>query len=390
MAEASTSPELPSRIPLVDLPAQWATLHEEIEAAVRDVHRQGAYVLGPAVDAFEHEFALYCGVSECVGVGSGTDALHLTLRALGIGPGDEVVLPAFTFVATTVAVTQTGATPVLADVNEDDALIDPASLAAAITPRTRAVIVVHLYGQPVDMDAVQSVARRHSLAIVEDACQAHGALYHDRRVGSLGDAAAFSFYPSKNLGGYGDGGAVTTSDGALAERIRRLRNWGSIRKYHHEEPGFNSRLDTIQAAALGVKLRHLNDWNAARRRLATAYDAGLSDCPGVRLLPTNDQRTSAHHLYTVRLKVPTPRDAIIADLDQRGIQTGIHYPFPVHLLAAYREVIHPQISLANSERWAQECLTLPLYPELMATDQARVIEALRMCVKEGVAKRRAA
>ncbi len=345
-----------TNVPLVDLLAQYALIKAEVAVAIQGVLDHGGYVLGPEVAAFESAFAAFCHAKHCVGVANGTDAIHLILRGLGIGPGDEVILPAFTFVATALGVTQAGADPVLVDVRHDDALIDPALVEAAITPRTRAIMPVHLYGRCCDMAAIRDIAARHGLKVVEDAAQAHGATYCGQRAGSLGDAAAFSFYPGKNLGAYGDGGAITTSDDALAERLRLLRNWGSRIKYHHEEPGLNSRLDTIQAAILGVKLRYLDRWNEARRRWAALYDELL---PGIWRPVNHPDCWPVYHIYAIRTR---DRDARVKRLQAAGIGAGIHYPFPVHRLKAYA---HLAVGLfPESEAWAAEELSLPMYPEL--------------------------
>lgn len=356
-------------VPLVDLQAQYASIRAEVAAAIQNVLDHGGYILGPEVAAFESAFAGFCQASHCVSVASGTDAIHLILRGLEIGPGDEVILPAFTFIATALGVTQAGATPVLVDVNRDDALIDPALIEAAITSRTRAIMPVHLYGRCCDMDAITAIATRHGLKIVEDAAQAHGATYRGRPAGSLGHAAAFSFYPGKNLGAYGDGGAVTTSDDALADRLKLLRNWGSRKKYHHEEPGLNSRLDTIQAAILGVKLRHLPHWNDARRRWAALYDELL---PGLGQPVNHPDRQPIYHIYAIR----TPdRDARLARLQSTGIGAGIHYPFPVHRLKAYENLaVRP---FPESEAWAAEELSLPMYAELTGEQVRQIASEVR-------------
>lgn len=347
-------------VPLVDLKAQYTLIRTEVEAAMKGVLAEACFILGPPVDAFERAFASFCGAKHCVGVASGTDALHLILRALSIGEGDEVLLPAFTFIATALGVSCSGATPVLVDVRREDGLIDPDRIRAAITPRTKAILPVHLYGRCADMDRIQAIATEHGLMVVEDAAQAHGATYKDRPVGSLGQAAGFSFYPGKNLGAYGDGGAITTNDETLAERLRLLRNWGSRRKYYHEEFGLNSRLDSLQAAVLSVKLKHLAAWNARRRELAAEYDERLADCPNVVRPAVCTDGLSAWHLYVLR---STERDRILQRLQQHGVQAGIHYPFPVHRLRAYQHLAG-QTDLHESEAWAAECFSLPLYPEL--------------------------
>jgi dTDP-4-amino-4,6-dideoxygalactose transaminase len=308
-------------IPFVDLKAQYRAIKDEVHKAMQEVLEQSCFILGPPLEAFEKAFAEFCGVKHCVGVASGTDAIHLILRAADIGPGDEVIVPAMTFVATALGVTQAGATPVLVDVHAKDALLDAEQIARAVTPRTKAIVPVHLYGRCADMDAINDVAAQHGLLVFEDAAQAHGATYKARPAGSLSQAAAFSFYPGKNLGAYGDGGAITTKDDRLADRLRLLRNWGSKRKYHHEEFGLNSRLDTLQAAILNVKLRHLPRWNDLRRQHAGTYDRLLYHRPElVRPLDTLGN-SSIYHLYVVRCQ---DRDSRLARLAANGVPAGIH------------------------------------------------------------------
>jgi dTDP-4-amino-4,6-dideoxygalactose transaminase len=348
-------------IPLVDLKAQYAAIAPQVNAAIRRVLEETAFILGPQVDAFERDFATFCGAKHCIGVASGTDALHLIFRALGIGPGDEVIMPAFTFIATALGIDLAGATPVLVDVRRDDALIDAEQVEAAITPRTKAILPVHLYGRCADMDALRAAADRHGLKLIEDAAQAHGATYEGHPTGSLGDAAGFSFYPGKNLGAYGDGGAITTNDDALADRLRMLRNWGSRKKYHHEEPGLNSRLDTLQAAVLSVKLAHLADWNERRRHHATTYTRMLAGRDDLVRPVDRPDREPVYHLYVLRHR---DRDAILARLRDHGVGTGIHYPFPVHKLGAFRHLAESGATFPEAEAWAAECFSTPLYPEL--------------------------
>jgi dTDP-4-amino-4,6-dideoxygalactose transaminase len=360
-------------IPLVDLKAQYAAIAPEVDAAIKGVLEEACFILGPPLDSFERAFAAFCGVKHCIGVASGTDALHLIFRSMGIGPGDEVIMPAFTFVATALGVDLAGAKPVLVDVKRDDGLIDPERIAAAITPRTRAILPVHLYGRCVDMERIRAIAAEHDLRVVEDAAQAHGALYQGRPAGSLGHAAAFSFYPGKNLGAYGDGGAITTNDDALADRLRLLRNWGSRKKYHHEEPGLNSRLDTLQAAVLEVKLRHLPAWNERRRRHAALYDSLLANRADFQHPIDRPDDQPIFHIYAVR---HSRRDQLLDQLQKRGVGAGIHYPFPVHRLAAFQHLATPGAHLSESEAWAAECLSLPLYPELNAEQIAYVVSCL--------------
>ncbi len=359
-------------IPLVDLKAQYRAIKPEIDIAMQHVLERADFVLGADVEAFEGEFAAFCGAAHAVSCGSGTEALHLGLKALGIGPGDEVIMPAMTFVATALAITMCGARPVLVDVEPATALIDPAAIARAITPNTRAILPVHLFGQCADMAAIGAIAKRHGLRIVEDAAQAHGARCNGAQAGTLGDVGCFSFYPGKNLGAYGDGGLVTTNDAGIADKMKLLRNWGSRRKYHHEVMGTNSRLDTLQAAVLRVKLRHLDGWNAARRRHAAAYDAALR--------PINDiERTrydagAIYHLYVIRTD---DRDSALDALNRAGIGAAIHYPFAVHEHAAYAWLGYPAGTFPVSESWARRCLSLPIYPELPADAVARAAAALQ-------------
>ena len=350
-----------------------------LHRAVARVIDSGWFVLGSECDAFEQAFARQCGVAHCVAVANGLDALHLTLRALGIGPGDEVIVPSNTFIATWLAVSQAGARPVPVDPDPDTHNIDPRLIESAITPRTRAIVPVHLYGLPADMHAISGIARRHGLKVVEDAAQAHGARYHGRPAGSLGDAAGFSFYPGKNLGALVDGGAVTTDDAALAARLRRLRNYGSSVKYRHEEAGFNSRLDELQAAALAVKLPHLERDNAARAAVARAYLAALQDLHdgGLLVLPRQPAGLeSSWHLFVVRTR---QRAAVQARLAQSGIATLVHYPTACHRQGAYAAQCWPPLPVA--ERLQHEVLSLPMAPYLGADEVAAVVAALRDAVQ---------
>ncbi|MCC6830677.1 MAG: DegT/DnrJ/EryC1/StrS family aminotransferase [Thermoleophilia bacterium] len=347
-------------VPLVDLRAQLASIAPEIAGCWEGTLERGDFILGGAVAAFEREFAAYCGVGHAVGVDSGTSALELALRAVGVGPGDEVITAANTFIATAFAISHCGATPVLVDVEPDTLNMDPALVEAAVTPRTRAILPVHLYGQPADMDALAAVAGAHGLAIVEDACQAHGARHRGRRTGGLGHAAAFSFYPGKNLGAYGDAGAVVTDDAEVAAALRKLRNYGQERKHHHEHVGFNRRLDTLQAAVLSVKLRHLDAWNAGRRRVAARYGEVLGDA-AVGLPSARDGLEHVWHLYVIRLD---DRDGLASALAEDGIATGIHYPVPIHLQPAYAELGAGPGSFPVTEAAAGRILSLPVYAEL--------------------------
>jgi len=359
-------------VPLVDLKAQYRSIQADVDAAVARVLERGDFILGEDVREFEREFATWCGAPRALGCASGTDALHLACRALGIGPGDEVILPAFTFVATALGVTQAGATPVLVDVDPRTALMDPERAARAIGPKTKALLPVHLYGQCADMDPILALAAERGLAVIEDAAQAHGAEYKGRRAGTMGAAGCFSFYPGKNLGAYGDGGAVVTGDEALADALELLRNWGSRKKYHHESMGLNSRLDTLQAAVLRVKLRRLDAWNEARRAIARRYDEALRDVPGIELTQTSER--SVHHLYVVRT---AERDGALEALHSAGIFAGLHYPFAVHELGAYRWLGYEPGSFPVSEDWARRCLSLPIYAELPVDAVDRAVSVLR-------------
>jgi dTDP-4-amino-4,6-dideoxygalactose transaminase len=347
-------------IPLADLQAQYRSIKAEIDAAVVRVLESGAFALGPAVASFEKNFAAYCGTAEAIGVNSGTSALHLALLAAGVKPGDEVITVPFTFVATIAAVEYAGATPRFVDVDPVYYTMDPSALEAAITPRTKAIMPVHLYGQPADMDPILEVAKRRGLAVIEDACQAHGADYRSRRCGSMGTLGCFSFYPGKNLGAYGEGGAVVTNDPALAAHIRLLRSWGEEIRYTHTHRGFNYRMDGIQGAILDVKLRHLELWTEARRAHATAYARQLKET--FAQLPRERPETRhVYHVYAIRLP---QRDALREKLTSGGVQTGIHYPIPLHLQPAYRDLGYQRGDFPVSEQLADEVLSLPMFAEL--------------------------
>lgn len=367
------------RIPLVELAGQYRTLRDEILPAMDAVMSQAQFILGDDVARFEEEFAAFCGARHCVGVASGLDALQLALRAVGVGPGDEVITAANTFIASALAITHAGATPVLADVRKDDFNLDPAAVERAITPRTKAILPVHLYGQPARMDEIMDIARRHGLKVVEDACQAHGARYGAARAGAIGDAGCFSFYPGKNLGGYGDGGAVVTNDPQIAERLRLDRNYGSRVKYVHESDGYNSRLDTLQAAVLRIKLRRLEGWNERRRALAALYRELLADAEV--LLPV-EMRGVEHvwHLFVIR---HPERDRLLADLHARGIGAGVHYPIPIHMQAPYAGVRTVPDGAPVSTLLAGQILSLPLYPEMTEAQVAEVADAVRACAAIG-------
>ena len=359
-------------VPFLDLRAAYEELKAEVDEAVSHVLASGYYLLGKELEAFEKEFAEYLDVRHCVAVGSGLDALHLALRALGVGQGDEVLVPSNTYIATWLAVSYAGAVPVPVEPDERTYNIDPEKLEAAITDRTRAIIPVHLYGQPADMDPILEVARKHNLWVLEDAAQAHGASYKGKRVGGLGDIAGWSFYPGKNLGAFGDGGAVTTNNGEFADRVRVLRNYGSRTKYFNEVRGFNSRLDEIQAAVLRVKLKHLDEWNRRRRNIAELYRRELEGCN--LILPyVPEWAEPAYHLFVVR---SGQRDALHQYLETQGIGTLIHYPVPPHLQQAYCEIGLAAGTLPISERIHQEVLSLPIGPHVTEAQVETVTRAV--------------
>jgi dTDP-4-amino-4,6-dideoxygalactose transaminase len=364
-------------IPLVDLKAQYRNIQPEIEAALAGVLERSDFILGKSVAEFEVAFAKFVGVRHCIGVASGTDALWLSLRALGIGPGDRVLVPANTFIATALAVSYVGATPVLVDIDPASHTLDVDQARRALGPGAKAIIPVHLYGQPADMDAVLDLARREGLIVLEDAAQAHGAVHRSGRCGTFGTAAGFSFYPGKNLGAYGDGGAICTNDDALADRLQRLRNWGSTVKYVHPERGLNSRLDTMQAAVLGVKLRHLAAWNASRRQVAGWYKEALAPLVDDVELPCEAPWTIEHvyHLYVVRLR-RADREATLRRLHEAGVGAGIHYPIPIHLQEAYADLNLGPGSFPVTEEAARCILSLPIYPEMTREHVDIVAKAL--------------
>ena len=363
-------------VPFVDLAAQYASIRADVAAAINRVLEKTDFILGRDVGAFEEEFAAYCGASCAVAVDSGTSALELALRACGVGPGDEVIIPANTFIATALAVSCSGATPTLVDVDATTYNIDIDRVREAITERTKAIVPVHLYGQPADMDPLMAIAKEHGLMVVEDACQAHGARYKGTRVGSIGHAAAFSFYPGKNLGAYGDGGIVVTNDVGLAESVQQLRNYGQKEKYHHTSIGFNRRLDTIQAAVLRVKLRHLDAWNAARQDHAVEYRRRLAGsvvrCPSV----IADDVEHVWHLFVIETD---DRDSVQRHLASLDVSTGIHYPIPVHLQPAYRGLGHRAGDFPIAERAANRILSLPMYAELSNAAIDHVVGAMASC-----------
>jgi len=363
-------------IPLVDLKAQYRALKPEIDQAIQRVLDNAQFILGPAVSSFEQDFAAFCHSADAIGVNSGTSALHLALLAAGVHPGDEVITVPFTFVATVAAIEYAQARPVFVDIEPTYFTMDPAKIERAVTPRTKAIVPVHLYGQPADMDAIRDVADRHRLIVIEDACQSHGSEYKGRRCGSMGLLGCFSFYPGKNLGAYGEGGAIVTSDPALATKVRLLRSWGEEVRYEHKHRGFNYRMDGVQGAVLGVKLKYLEAWTEARRSHAAEYTRRLT---GTAASAPTERPASRHvyHQYVVR--VPE-RDAWRAALTEAGVQTGVHYPIPVHLQPAYADLGYSRGDFPIAEQAAAEVLSLPMFPEM--TDQQ--IESIATVFRAGV------
>lgn len=357
-------------IPFLDLGAAYRELQSDIDAAVARSLASGWYIGGPEVEAFEQEFAMYTEAQHCIGVANGLDALHLALRAMDVGPGDEVIVPSNTYIATWLAVSQCGAAPVPVEPDAHTFNIDPALIEAAITPRTKVILPVHLYGQPADMDPILAIARKHGLRVLEDGAQAHGARYKGQRLGAHGDAVAWSFYPGKNLGAMGDGGAVTTNDPHIADRIRVLRNYGSRVKYVNEVQGYNSRLDPLQAAILRVKLAKLDEWNARRSAIAQRYQQGLFNC-GLTLPHVPEWAEPVWHLYVVQ---HTQRDALQKALADNGVGSLIHYPIPPHLQQAYSTAGWGQGTFPLAERMANEVLSLPISPALLETDASEVVQ----------------
>lgn len=360
------------RVPLVDLHVQYEALAEELAAATREVMERGDFILGSAVSAFETEFAAFCQAKHAVGVATGTDALHLGLLACGVGAGDEVITAANSFIASAAAISFAGATPVFADIDPQTYNLDPRSVEARITERTKAILPVHLYGQPADMDAILALARQHGLKVIEDASQAHGAEWKGQRVGSFGDVAAFSFYPGKNLGAYGDGGAATTNDPEIAEKLRMLRNYGQSKKYHHDFLAFNSRLDTLQAAILRVKLRRMDAWNSQRRQAAAHYDHLLT-AQGITPPSITPEAESVYHLYVIR---SPRREELVKLLNERGVGAGIHYPIAIPQQKAYAALGYQPGDFPHAEKACAEVLSLPLFPEITEAQRVFVCETL--------------
>jgi dTDP-4-amino-4,6-dideoxygalactose transaminase len=365
-------------IPFVDLKAQYQSIKQEVDAAVASVLESSQFVLGKEVAAFEEEFADYCESDFAIGANSGTSALHLALLAAGIGPGDEVITVPFTFVATVAAIWYTGAKPVFVDIDPHSFTMDPTQVEAAITPRTKAILPVHLYGQAANMDPILGVARQHGLLVIEDAAQAHGSEYKGKRVGGIGDLGCFSFYPGKNLGAYGEGGAVVTNNPDYARTIRMLRDWGAERRYEHVLKGYNYRMEGFQGAILRVKLRYLNEWTEARRANVSYYNELLSD----RSVQTPTEMPYARHVYHIYAVRTMQREILQQALQSEGIQTGIHYPFPVHLLPAYSNLGYEAGSFPHSEQAAAQVLSLPMYAELSQGQIQTVSQVVNSAIQE--------
>jgi len=363
-------------IPLVDLKAQYHGIKSEIDAAVADVLENSAFILGKHVAAFEEQFAAYCSTSYAIGVNSGTSALHLALLAAGVGPGDEVITVPYTFVAPVATIGYTGARPVFVDIDPASFTLDPAKLEAAITERTKAILPIHLYGQPADMDPIMEIARRHQLIVIEDAAQAHGARYKGRRAGSIGDIACFSFYPGKNLGAYGEGGAVVTNNPDYNKTIRLYRDWGTERRYHYVLKGYNYRMEGMQGAVLGVKLRKLDEWNSLRRLHAREYGELLqgSDLATPTVMPYSD------HVFNVYAIRSQGRDQIQQALQARDVQTAIHYPIALHLQEAWADLKYKRGDFPVAEQVATEELSLPIYPELTPDQIELIASTVRECL----------
>jgi len=370
-------------IPILDLSQQYAELKTDLEREVLKVLSSGQYILGENVKKLEKDFAKYNGVSHALGVASGTDALHLALRALDIGTGDEVITVSFTFIATVEAISYVGATPIFADINSDTFNFDVKELEKKITPKTKAIIPVHLYGQPVDMTPILEIAHKYNLYVVEDCAQAIGATYKGKKVGSLGDIGCFSFFPTKNLGTFGDGGMVTTNSDYLCERMASLRNHGSKVRYYHDEVGLNSRLDEIHAAILNVKFPHIDKWNSKRREVAYYYNELFKDVEEIQTPKEIEDAYCVYHQYTIKAPV---RDQLVESLRQKGVMAMIYYPVPIHLQAAYKNFGYNEGALPNTEKCTTQVLSLPMFPEITKEQQKQVAEAVKSSLIELSAK----
>jgi len=379
VAEAQTiAPTAAPSVPVLDLKAQYVILQDEIAQAVQEVLDSTTYVLGPKVAAFEKDFAAYLGARHCIGVNSGTSALHLALLCAGVGPGDEVLTVPMTFIATSWAISYAGATPVYVDVDPTTYTMDPALVEARITPRTKAILPVHLYGQPADLGPLLEIGRRHGIPVIEDAAQAHGSAYQGRKGGTLGQCGCFSFYPGKNLGAYGEAGAIVTDDDGIAARLKALRDHAQEKRYHHNEIGFNYRMDALQGAVLGVKLKYLETWTNTRRALADRY---LEMLEGLALdLPA--EAPGRRHVWHLFVILHQERDRLQRALQARGVHTGLHYPIPLHLQKAYQHLGYREGDFPVAEQIGRECLTLPLFPEMTPVQQERVVEQINECFRE--------
>lgn len=365
-------------VPFVDLKLQYRSIRQEINKGIEKIVNQSNFILGKEVDCFEKDFAAYCDSKFCTGVASGTEAIHLALKALGIGKGDEVITVANTFIATVLAISYVGANPVLVDVDPKTYNINLDQIESKITERTKAIMPVHLYGRSISMTKLMNIAEKHNLHVIEDACQAHGALWNGKKVGSFGIIGCFSFYPGKNLGAYGDGGSIVTSNQELYEKLKMMRNYGSPKKYHHEFIGYNSRLDTIQAAVLSVKLRYLDEWNKRRFNNAKLYNKKLNGIGDLVLPDTGDAGSHVFHLYVIRTK---KRDDLLRYLNENGIQCGIHYPIPIYSLKAYSSLGLKKEEFPITEQFSKEILSLPMFPELTEEQIDRVVEFIKKFYK---------
>lgn len=362
------------KVPFIDFSQQYQTIKDEIDAGLRDVFEKGSFILGPQEKKFEEDFARYCEVAYGVGVNSGTDALYLALAAFDINVGDEVILPTHTFIATALCVSYTGAKPVFVDIEDETYNMDPAALKKAITKKTKVIIPVHIYGQAANIQDIRDIARENNLKVVEDAAQAHGATYRSKKIGALGDVACFSFYPTKSLGAFGDGGMVVTNDQEVYEKLLMLRDYGRKGRYEHKIKGYNSRLDTVQAVVLAAKLKHLDQWNQMRNKQAARYGQLLRDVPGVVTPPVKDDRTHVFQTYAVRVK---NRDKVMEGLKEKGVGVLIHYPIPLHLQEAYQELGYRRGDFPVAEAVADEILSLPMFPHITEEQVAYVSRELK-------------
>lgn len=363
------------RVPFLDLTIQYKLLQKELDASFANVFSKGQFIKGPSLDKFEYEFAKYLGVKYCIGVASGTDALYLSLLALGVGKGDEVILPANTFIASAYAVLYTGAKPVFVDVSSETYNIDVHLIEKVITRKTKAIMPVHLFGQPVEMAAIRKIAQKHNLCVIEDACQSHGATYKNKHTGSLGNIAAFSFYPGKNLGAYGDAGAITTNSKKLAQEVKKLREYGGLSKYKYDKIGFNSRLDTLQTAVLLAKLQHLDEWNNKRYEIALYYTTRLTkEMPFIVTPYVHEDAVSVFHLYVIQAP---KRKTLMKYLETRGIKTMIHYPIPLHLQKSLQFLGYKKGDFPVTENLSRRIVSLPMFPELTRKQQDYVIDTMK-------------